>query len=542
VNTFSKTAISALLVTLALTGTAPVTASEPEPPRLEQKIPAGYLQEAQAIAKARELFGLKDFTTAEAFYAAQSIVSQDPVWHISLHKERGIGKEAGIGVVDGAFVEINARTGEPLYYERQNPDWASAERPDEAKARTTADAWLKKIAPNLYKKVAFSTITSSGTDAASSVPAGKKYMWGAATVQYLENVNGVPFENNRVSVSVDAMGRVIQFRSSFAFDSAKLPARLGFISPKLAAEKFASYTKLELRYWSPEPGKVPYTLEYYPAALAAVDAFTGQAYLPVDIEQMKGDGKILNTQGKGMLPLYAKSREEAQSIVERVLGISLKGLQLLSPPQHPSEAGAEESHWNFTWIQPSDAGETLAVDAMFNAATGQLLAASVNKRPETGKKHTLESARQEALRYLEQALPSGSYPMTQVLMYDPQASLHLPDWYDVSQGQPVKVDASFNYMFEAAHDGIPVAGRSYGVSLNTSGELLALQLPDLSEKATYASRDSVPAPAEAKAKFLQSHPLELVYDWQQVGDQIAPQGRLIYQPKQESMIATTPLP
>ncbi|MDF2473182.1 MAG: hypothetical protein K0R21_964 [Anaerocolumna sp.] len=139
--------------------------------------------------------------------------------------------------------------------------------------KSTADQFLNKIAPNIYKNVNYKTSTFQGVY-------GGQYIY-----QYERVSNGIPMPDNTISVGVNyETGKVASYYGNWLYD-VKIPSADTKISESEAAAKIGKEVMMKLgyqnKYTTDKNGKtkIEAFLVYYPdQSYIAVDAKTGEVY------------------------------------------------------------------------------------------------------------------------------------------------------------------------------------------------------------------------------------------------------------------------
>ncbi|MDD4239090.1 MAG: hypothetical protein PHT62_11140 [Desulfotomaculaceae bacterium] len=89
----------------------------------------------------------------------------------------------------------------------------------------------------------------------------------------------------------------------------------------------------------------------------------------------------------------------------------------------------------------------------------------------------------------------------------------------------------YNFTFTCMHQGILVSDRGYSVTVDgPTGGITAFYDRNSSSSVTLPDSKNVVTTEAAKAEFLKSHPLRLVYLWPEYFGQKAPKPFLVYMP------------
>ena len=349
---WNKAATAALVTAFVMTGVLPAQAEEPAPTaKVETEkttqevkkpaVPADAIQEQQAIAKVREMFGgLESFEYADAFYIDQDerFFTKNAVWQISFsmfdRKDpkayEDIRKK---GPVDSFDAVIDAKTGELLQFQQQNANWLGEEGPTQDVAVRAADAFLSKVAPDLRSNLTKGEMSGGRSGGGYTDEGGKEYRWTSSDVQFFELVNGIPFPSNHVSVSVDQYGHVVGYQKSMRFDSSKLPKPDGIVSKEVATVGFSQAMEMNLQYqtrtWSQNAkGESVFddkpVLTYSPDHIQAIDAFTGKPKVTqYSIPELKRTNVKVTGENK---KLIAKDKDAAAKLISELLQVDVSKL------------------------------------------------------------------------------------------------------------------------------------------------------------------------------------------------------------------------
>ncbi|NLI14239.1 MAG: hypothetical protein GX425_16910 [Peptococcaceae bacterium] len=161
---------------------------------------------------------------------------------------------------------MQSDTGEPIRLDIQNPDWASVELPSPGLAKEKAAEFARQVLGDKMKDYQMSTQIGYG-GASSQDDKGNEITWASATVQFERLINGIPFLNSGIRVSVDAAGHVTEYYAE-GFDRINdgikdsEPDPAAFPAPPLAmtreaAERvFAGLLEMKLNYVGRQPRKI----------------------------------------------------------------------------------------------------------------------------------------------------------------------------------------------------------------------------------------------------------------------------------------------
>lgn len=322
-------------------------------------------------------------------------------------------------------------------------------------------------------------------------------------------IHGVPFyaDNYKVGIDHDKV-------SHFTFNSlpekqrdlSQFPPPNNILSEKQAADLIASTMKPVYRI--SKDGKL--SLRYELNFPGLLDAKTGAMLSPAGVpSQKEAAPKAIPVTPAGK-KLNTTSLETTIALLQKEFGISFDASNSASPSMisHGDATGTE-----YTWNR---AEKTIKATV---SPDGRLTGYHVIKTnsdpdattadPDETKRTTRDTDLQTALSHLQRYLDKR---ITAVEL------------------QGASADSTENtYQFGALVDGILVAGRSYSVTLDRSGQVVGMEETRYSPKNPRLSIEA-DSREDAISEFLTAHELELVYIWPKKDDASGSNGpKLVYQ-------------
>jgi len=176
--------------------------------------------------------------------------------------------------------------------------------------RPVADAFIKKVAPDVWGHVTFQNATYVG------------YYNNCYQFEYVRTENGIVMPDNTITIQIStADKKVKQYNANWLF-GLSIPSKDVKISKEQATEKIKKQVTMELKYltkWS-EDGKTRSAyLVYAPSNnYFAVDAKTGEVYTSREqwIETSKNDSAVQDTANESNTGAPSLTKEELAQIKE----------------------------------------------------------------------------------------------------------------------------------------------------------------------------------------------------------------------------------
>ncbi|MDD4239086.1 MAG: DUF4163 domain-containing protein [Desulfotomaculaceae bacterium] len=476
----------------------------------------------------------------------------EATWGVTLSDS---AKEVAPGMMrTRASLSFKTSTGELVRFDIKNPEWASLEFPPAGLAKEKAAEFARQVLGDKIKDYRMSEgIGSSGGGARDDK--GNELNWVSAGVRFERLVNGIPFLNSGIRVDVDVAGRVIEYYTEdfnqisgdIKYDEAELAV---FPAPSLAmteeaAEKvFAGLLEMKMNYIGCQPLQYPMhrseevdtrpVLMYAPLAYAPIDALTGK---PLSGFQAQPQTSLVSLTGEGK-QLVARTPEEAAALITAEIGIDIAGMKFIAVHEEESiESGIKVKQYHYR-SEPQTGQDGMPDYSTMRylylrvlADTGQVVSFNLQDEAGRGDKATVsrEAAQETAIQFMQRYLERGAAEM-EMYAYPAQEE-SIPEWVDRSKLEGEAQRPEFSFTSTCMHQGIPVSDRGYSVTVNgITGRITSFYDRNRSSSVVLPDSKNVVTTEAAKAEFLQSHPLRLVYFWPEYYDQKAPQPYLVYMP------------
>ncbi|MNI08516.1 hypothetical protein D3C73_615570 [compost metagenome] len=331
-------------------------------------------------------------------------------------------------------------------------------------------------------------------------------------IVYERVVNGFPFQQNGVNVSVNGDGVVTRY--SYNWNEAVTFEKKTPISKEAATQAFRNKALLSLTYQLPYEGageKKP--ILTYNMSSISLDAATGEPW-DTGHKSPASDPKPLTDAPLGSKPAgnlnltKDQAVEKVKSVFTLPAGVNLDDASY-SENTNP-ETGEVQSVWNLRWSQPVEK------DKADQIREGQNLWASVNSK--TGEvtnfnsyrpyeqqaqvdgKVTIEAAEAKAIAFVKKQLPG----YTNQLVLEPTDAKNIP-------ADQLKNMRTWNLNFKRVIDGVFAGYESVNVGIDrTTGDVVNYsfyfsQLPYPEKKPEVISED------KAKDLLLSTHEIQLTY-------------------------------
>jgi len=514
-HTINKLSTAAVLALSVLTGTGAAALAETlPPPAAETKQATSRWTSEQALAKAREMFPeLAHLKYEQAdLHNEQFLNIGHPIWSIQLYRKDPANAHRDES--ESAWIVFHAETGTLLLYQRRVPEWASRNDPGKELAKSAADGFLERYAPDLLDKIALSSI-DSGTGLGIRTTGSQEFYWATTSVLYTEQVGGIPFLSNSVRVEADEQGRVIGYVRQFNADSSKLPPAADILTPEQAKEKLTAHLQLNLIHHQ-HGGK--HVLAYLPTYPYAVDGKNGKPsdalhpYLPLSTS---APISLTSTE-----PYRIANDGDLKRVIAALSGSTPQGMSLIERPPAPHEEGRI-----YGWVHPQSRGEV-----RYDPATGRLLSYQSYGSPgeaNAGRRLTTQQGQSLARAALAKLLPPGTHELIDFPIF---AKEQAPAWYKLAEGEDGQPDR-LTYDITRSMQGIPLEGQSFRVELDPyTGAVTSLQGPIWQEDFKNLPGRHMVLPAEGlREQFLNLLTLRPVYVWQTYRMQKGPAAELVYE-------------
>ncbi|TEB07715.1 hypothetical protein Psch_01270 [Pelotomaculum schinkii] len=477
----------------------------------------------------------------------------EDAWGVTLSNRAG---EAVSGIMCiRASLSFKTGTNELVRFDIRNPDWASLELPPAELAKEKAYEFARQVLGDKIKDYRMSDGIGFSSGGARDSK-GNEINWTEAGVQFERLINGIPMLNSGIRVDVDAAGHVTEYYTDGFYqinggikyeepDLAAFPSPALAITGEAAEEIFAGLLEMKLNYVGSFPLQYPKyrsgevetrpVLMYAPSAYASIDAVTGE---PLAGFQQPPQISLVSLTGEGK-KLVAATPEEAAALLAAETGMDIAGMKLSgedeveeslqpgikvktyhlnSEPQTGQDGTPDYSTMRYLYLR------TLA-------DTGQVVGFNLQDEAGHGEKATVSraAAQETAIQFLQRYLDRGAAEMEMYVSWPQEESI--PDWVDRSKLEGNEQRPEYNFAFTCTHQGIPVSDRGYSVTVDgLTGGITAFHDRNSSSSVTLPDSKNVVTAEAAKAEFLKSHPLRLVYLWPEYYGQKAPEPVLVYMP------------
>jgi len=458
-----------------------------------------------------------------------------------------------------ANLTFKTDTGELLRFDIRNPDWASVEFPASGLAKEKAAEFAGQVLGDKMKDYQMNEQISYG-GGSSRDDKGNEIRWASANVQFERLINGIPFLNSGIRVSVDAAGHVTEYYTDGSYkrndsikdsglDPAVFPDPALAVTKEAAAEIYAGLLEMKLNYVERQPMQYPYpilgdeevetrpVLIYTPtpAMYAFIDAVTGK---PLAESHEQPLTSLIRLAGEGK-KLVAGTPEAAAALLADETGIDISGMKFIREEERGEYLNSGIKVKEYSWHSEPRTGQGGMPDYGVNrfltistlADTGQVVGFSLYDESGRGQKGTVtrETAQETAMQFVQRYLEQGAVELVMSSFQAQEDSI--PDWVDRSKLPDNEQRPEFHFTFTLTHQGIPVSDRYNYVTVDgLTGRITAYSSGNSSSSLTLPDSGNVVTAEAAKAEFLKSLPLRLVYVWPEYFGQKAPKPLLVYLP------------
>jgi len=425
-------------------------------------------------------------------------------------------KRVGDRTIGNLNVNIDANTGRVTNFGsyENDPDNRPSFPPkvDFAAAKKIADDWLSKMDGSAYSQLKYNDRYEA--DVKPPLDANVQYNF-----QYVRVVNGVPFPQDMVNVTVNGDGKITSYYSNWT-EGASFESTSGIISKQDAEKAFKEKANPGLLYQIPYQSRdkklyIAYTMETF-----SLNAKTGEWMTPSGAPMpQQGDGKPISDKPLGSKPAanLNLSKEEAIQRVEQKFKLpSGAKVQNASYNEYYNQESNEMvGSWNISWTVESkdDAAAKLgygpvSVWANVNAKTGEVMNYNYyvpTYDPHTGKplpvnpKITDEEAKAKAVDFVKNMLPYYAHE----LVYTPS---YVPDY--VGTDNPRR---TIDFNFKHIVDGVSVGYNNVSVQIDReTGDVVNYYANFSLTKYPTKKPDVIPVD-QAKDLLLSQYDIELAY-------------------------------
>lgn len=474
------------------------------------------IKKDEAVELARKYAKVPEDYTLEnvSFYSAsgkEPYSGASSNWNINFSKRKDDRYYGNISVA------IHADTGKLIHFYRNvnDPDMKPSYPPKTSlkDAKQVAEAYLSELYPEEFKSARYNT--SFEDNFRTPLNGDVRY-----SLRYDRTVNGIPFPQNGLNVTVDGKGEVVEFSYSWEQD-AKFADASGVIGMEKALEVWKKESQVVASYFRPWNYKKELPLvTAYRLNATALDALTGKAW--PESAKPSGEEKPLTVKPLGAAPQAGAMLTQEQAVAAVTSTFKLPEGAVL---QHASYneyspypgAGTPEGTWNINWNVPEEKAEgqdkakilpyQMYIYATVNAETGEVRNFNTNsyfgpygQTEIKDEKVTYEAGMTQAAELVKKLVPHMTHQLVPVHMD--------PDVYPVEMRNTMP---THSYSFKRVIDGMEAGGemvsvnidRKTGEVVNYSNNLTSLAYPE--------TKPAMIDPDQAKEMWLSQYNLELQY-------------------------------
>lgn len=468
------------------------------------------ITKAQAEARARSLFPiLKKARLDSITYGEQNVLPPNTkkVWELNWSIQKGNHSS-------GFSTEVDAITGDILsfYYPSMWPqeDSNTAYYPpavSKQEAEKIAETFISKAAPSI-KAGTMKPSTQYGYSSNKTLFGPVRYSFS-----YSVDVNGIPADNEYVSLDVDGNGSIVRFtRSTFQGD---LPSAKAAISKEEAEKWLEQGLSVKLAYISTAPlldtsAKREWKIGYIPdRALVPIDAHSGKGIDTIWGKDLDKANQAVRytalTPSNEVFTPHKGGQLTADQALERLQGIA-PGTEYQFQSNLGNYWNWNKQVWNLQWNKRTpgiyqDSNKHAVVDA----ETGQLLA--YNEFEYTGS----EPAKAGAPAITEAQARTKAIEL--VLAHYPNAAEVLK-LSDTNMLNPSSSKTVYQFVFQRFYKDLPIKGSTVSVSIDGNGKLISYNVDSYLADADLQAMDALTAkisPKEAQERLLDELGVELRY-------------------------------
>lgn len=368
------------------------------------------------------------------------------------------------------------------------------------KARKIAETFLNKIDSNKIDQL----IHINNTDQLVPLTLPQSYVF-----EWERIVNGIPFSNDDIQISVDAQsGRIIGYQMNWT--NPKFPNPSDILTPKQAKSAFLSDDLLMLEYYPLQSTTQSTAILVYTLSQnnGAIDAITGKS-LKLQNDQWLNEGyfsNVVNSEGKAPFKENNQAQlaetykfidgktavDDLKKIVEIPSNLELTSANLAYNPNDGRIV------WNLYWWNQNEAKATItgtvtSIFAGIDAVNGSIDHLYVNYQNPSPKATLLNKneAQKIARLFLKKAQPTY---FTQS-KWNPQAGY--------------KPQGAYNFVYDRIVNGIPFPANSMEITVSNFG--MVTSYSSNWSNVSFESTDGIIPLSTAKEIFLNYRPLALNY-------------------------------
>ncbi|WP_232697646.1 DUF4901 domain-containing protein [Brevibacillus daliensis] len=441
-----------------------------------------------------------------------------------------------------AYVSFNKTTGELLNFDFDNPAFASDKAPSDELAKQKASDFVKLVAGDKFSTYKMSeSVGQSGMGTVSED--GEEMNWTFASVSFEQLINGIPFKNSGIYVSVTEQGHVTSFNTSDrgeVYDPSKFPDPKKVIKKEDAEATYLKILDMSLMYHTQQKypvgkakdlAKAEPILMYESVTRGLVDATTGKLVEDWGSpREFKPKTISLSPKGESLI---VKSPKEAEAYLSKQIGIDVTNMKFEEDKQ---ERDGKVEYLDYSWHDTKN-DDMLFVSLSVDPKTSQITSLTIQDDSKRGEKIKISEADAEktAINFLEKYLPSGIKELSLQNM-DATEDQFIPSWVDKSKLKDNKQAPKYYLRFTDLHQGVPIQDKSYSIEVDgVSGKVISFYLHKNHKDVKLPDNKNLVTVEEAKKEYAKAISLELAYIWPEYRDQKAAAPLLVYLPSEEAL-------
>jgi hypothetical protein len=494
----------------ATVSTLPAVVPVPADAASEKAKAEAKITKDQAIELAQKSVSIPDGYTLQSVNLSGSGYNQGqgPAWNLNYEKKQDnkfLGSaNVRIDAVSGKLLGFNLYNSDPSYKPSYPP------KADYQAAKSIADKWVEKVNPEAIAQTKYN-------DAGEK--ASKPPLRGAVQydIRYDRIVNGIPFPQNSVSVTVngdgDVVGYNVAWNDDLVFDDPK-----GTIDAETAAKKVRELGDPTLAYLTPyqaKPNTQPitvYTMDMFP-----IDARTGGIYVPDGMPPYeKPNLTPLTEQPLGAVPEATLNLTKEEAIAKVTSTFKLpEGMKLEDASYSENlDSGTQKpvSTWNIRWSTLDNEADAKVgqpysnVYAAVDSKTGEILSYSVydptqQTGTDTDVKVKEDDAKAKAIDVVKSMLPG----------YTNQLVLQSTSGGKVVPLSIVKRPDGYNFTFARYIDGVRAGYDTVNVMIDSMTGDVRSYSKNFSQQPYPAQKPQTIDASKAEELLLADYDLQLQY-------------------------------
>ena len=457
-------------------------------------------EQALAIASefAKEWSSMNPVPT-DSHFTLNEDMNLSPTWTFAWESSGNIDRRKPFSLL----VEINANSGELNSYSISHHSLLAnkSKKPISLEqAQQAAEAFLRKHAGKKLSSISLKpTPLSDNRTALTST----EYIF-----TYQRQINGIPFPDDSVRVTVNPNGTIVSYFSTWSEDL-NFPADSKKISPEEATKIFKESPFITLSYKIPDSTETQRTdprLTYDYEKELAIDAITGTFLEKPSSSVSSNPNKRSPIVDKPLPPLHQGKQLTQAQAVELAQKLIPLGNWKLTEAIYQKKDREKEAFWNLSFERKTQNHEIDTISLMIDEKIGNVLNyyLNVEKRNKDTNKASIapEKLQQLAIENVKKLAPYQA----QTLYLDKVDHDDQPDYNDTLES---------SFMFQRYIHGIMLSAEGASVILDQqTGELLSFSSSISQVNFPEKSPDYLSL-EEAKEKWLQQLEVTLTYQVKQ---------------------------